>query len=315
MSSAPNAAAPSAGGVSPAAPSSNTNNARRPYYRRTNNANTSNNNDNANRILKNDIFDIGATANADQFRRTLEAIENHVQTTYKDAGDIVIAIRTLAPPSTIVAPTAPARDLANPDAYDILKIHYETDYRAYAAADRIYKSHLVNAWGLIYGQCTTALKSQLEGMTEYSTARSTNDIIELLKLIRGICCKFDVKSQKYVALAATFRQAFVYFQDNNTSNDDFFHHYKSILGTIQSFGGDDAIGVIPNFVDEDLPSPPPPPPNRRQPRQNVKSASWPPPCSDAPTLPSSNHYAAIWRISSLWATTTIPKRWKECWTS
>ena len=89
-------------------------------------------------------------------------------------------------------------------------------------------------------------------MTDYSTARSTNDIIELLKLIRGICCKFDVKSQKYVALAATFRQAFVYFQDNNTSNDDFFHHYKSLLATIQSFGGDDAIGVIPNFVDDEL---------------------------------------------------------------
>ena len=138
MSSAPNAAAPSAGGVSPAAPSpnTNTNNTRRPYYhRRTNNANTSSTNDNSNRILKNDVFDIGATANADQFRRTLEAIENHIQTTYKDAGDIVIAIRTLAPPSTIVAPTAPARDLANPDAYDILKIHYETDYKAYAAAD------------------------------------------------------------------------------------------------------------------------------------------------------------------------------------
>jgi hypothetical protein len=84
---------------------------------------------------------------------------------------------------------------------------------------------------LIYRQCTTALKSKLEEMTNFSTAKASNDIIALLKLIQWLRCKFDVKNQIYVALAATFRQTFGYFQDNACSNDDFYHHYKSLLST------------------------------------------------------------------------------------
>ena len=254
MSSAPAASAAAASPSPAAAPSSNT---RRNYYRRSTNtsaATAANDSvqDSTNRIIKNTVFDIGATATPDQFRRTLLAIESYVQTNYTDAGDVVLAIRNLAPPSALIPPALPVRDPANPDLYQIHVIHYDVAYKANAAAERKYKSHLVNAWGLIYGQCTTALKSKLEGMTDFTTAKATNDIIALLKLIQGLCCKFDVKSQKYVALAATFRQTFVYFQDNNCSNVDFYHHYKSLLATVQAFGGDNAIGVIPNFVEDEL---------------------------------------------------------------
>lgn len=239
MSSAPTApaanaaAAASPAGVSPAAPSSN--NSRR-YYRRNTNASAANPNDTAsdaaNRIIKNEVFDIGAAATPDQFRRTLQAIENYVQTNYKDAGDVVLAIRNMAPPPTLTPPPIPTLDPNNPTQIQIDLIHYGDKYKANAAAERIYKSHLVNAWGLIYGQCTTAMKLKLEGMTEYATAKTTNDIIALLKLIQGLCCKFDVRSQKYVALAPTFRQTFVYFQDNQCSNDDFYNHWKSLVCTI-----------------------------------------------------------------------------------
>ena len=215
MSSPAPAAAPAANtaiaspaGGSPAA-SSNSSNARR-YYRRNNNNNNNsaandNAHDNANRVIKNEVFDIGATASPDQFRRTLQAIKTYVQTNYKDAGDVVLVIRNLAPPPTLTPPPVPVLDPANPTQMQIDLIHYDVKYKANAAAERIYKSHLVNAWGLIYGQCTTALKSKLDGMTDFTTAKQTNDIITLLTLIQGLCCKFDVQSQKYVALAATFR--------------------------------------------------------------------------------------------------------------
>lgn len=167
-------------------------------------------------------------------------------TNYKDAGDEVFAICNLALPPTLTPLPIPVTDPDNPGQFRINLIHYDVAYKA------TYKSNLVNAWGLIYGQCTTALKSKLDGMPAYTAVQQTNDIIALLKLIQGLCCKFDVKSQKYVALAATFRQMFVYFQDNNTTDTDLFHHYKSLLRTIQAFGGEDAIGIIPNFVDDEL---------------------------------------------------------------
>lgn len=260
MSSAPmaapaaNAAAASPAGGSPAAPS-NSRNSQRNYYRRNNNNTSATNDsahDSANRVIKNEIFDISATASSDQFQRTLQAIETYIQTNYKDAGDVVLAIRNLVPPPTLAPPPVPVLDPNNPTQFKMDLIHYNVAYKANAATEHIYKSHLVNAWGLIYGQCTTALKSKLKGLTDFTTAQQTNNIIDLLKLIQGLCCKFDIQSQKYVALAATFRQTYVYFQDNNTSDSDFFHHYKSLLCTLQAFGGDDAIGVIPNFVDDEL---------------------------------------------------------------
>lgn len=141
MSSAPTApaanavAAPSAGG-SPAAPSSNP---RRNYYHRPTSATTANANDtvhnNANWIIKNDVFDIGATAMHDQFRRTLQAIESYVQTNYTNAGDVVLAIRTLAPPPALTPPTRPVRDANNPSKYQFDVIHYDVEYKANAVTD------------------------------------------------------------------------------------------------------------------------------------------------------------------------------------
>ena len=217
---AANAAAASPAGGSPAAPS-NSSNSRRNYYHRNNN-NTSATNDSAhnsvNRVIKNEIFDISATASPDQFRRTLQAVETYIQTNYKDAGDVVLAIRNLVPPPTLAPPPVPVLDPNNLTQFKIDLIHYNVAYKANAAAEHIYKSHLVNAWGLIYGQCTTTLKSKLDGLTDFTTAQQTNHIIDLLKLTQGLCCKFDIQSQKYVALATTFRQTYVYFQDNNTSD-------------------------------------------------------------------------------------------------
>ena len=238
------AAAFPAGGSSPAVPSNSSSNTRRNYYRRNNNNNSSAANDSAhdsaNRVIKNEVFDIGATASPDQFRRTLQAIENYVQTNYKEAGDLVIAIRNLAPPPALIPPTVPTLDPNNPLQIKIDLIHYDVAYKAHAAAEHIYKSHLVNAWGLIYGQCTTALKSKLDGLTEYITAQQTHDIIALLQIIQGLCCKFDIQSQKYVALAATVRQMYVYFQDtlhptriSSTTTNHFSAQFKRLGGTMR----------------------------------------------------------------------------------
>ncbi len=55
-----------------------------------------------------------------------------------------------------------------------------------------YRDNESNAWALIYDQCSPELKNKLEATDGYSGAKSTNDVVKLLTMIRGYCCQFDI---------------------------------------------------------------------------------------------------------------------------
>ena len=45
--------------------------------------------------------------------------------------------------------------------------------------------------GHSYDQFSPEHKNKLEGTSGYDNAKSSNDIIKLLTIIRGYCCQFD----------------------------------------------------------------------------------------------------------------------------
>ena len=129
---------------------------------------------------------------------------------------------------------------------------WQEERKINSARERIYKAHESNAWALIFDQCSTGLKTQLEGAPKYAAARADDDIITLISLIQGYCCRFDQQSQAYMAIAETFKNLCLFFQRTNQSNNEYFKDFTSLVDTLETYGGNGALGYLPALITVEL---------------------------------------------------------------
>jgi len=141
--------------------------------------------------LEDEVFDVGALSDPAKFSKLLKSIENYIQKNYKTCNDIVKAIQQLKRP-TLAYPKQPTRAQytdANgdfdEDGFDMAKFAWKEDYKGMKYQMDKYNDNESNAWALIYDQCSPELKNKLEGTSGYDSAKSSNDIIKLLMIIRG----------------------------------------------------------------------------------------------------------------------------------
>ena len=64
----------------------------------------------------------------------------------------------------------------------------------------------------LYNQCSTNLKNDLEASTAFPQVESTKDPIGLLKLIQGLGCSYDSKTQSVMARVASQKKLFSFSQ-------------------------------------------------------------------------------------------------------
>jgi hypothetical protein len=75
-----------------------------------------------------------------------------------------------------------------------------------------YKDNKLNAWALVYEQCSPELKNRLEGTSGYDSAKADNDVVRLLTMIRGYCCQFDTLNNKYMSIVKSLKNLIYFFQ-------------------------------------------------------------------------------------------------------
>ena len=201
--------------------------------------------------LEDDVFDIGASANPASFNQVMEKIGLYIQKNYKEPNDIVLAIRNRARPN-LTLPPRPVKGTQSDAEFSLDIFDYQEERKVIAARERVYKAHESNAWALIFDQCSTGLKTQLEGAPGYAAARASNDIVTLISLIQGYCCHFDRQSQTYIAIAETFKSVCLLFQRAHQSNDEYFKDFTSLVETLETYGGNGALGYLPTMIASEL---------------------------------------------------------------
>lgn len=233
----------------------NNNNSRRPRWSSARHSTTSSSQIlNAIPGLEKAIFDFGPHVKPDKFQKSRVAVETHIQSTFKDPRDIIEAMRHLAPPSTLSPPPPPApKDPAKPDIFELAMVAYKYQYEDYHKRSSQYTADQAKAWAIIYGQCTAALRTQLEGVSTFQTCRDTYNFIDLLTMIECLCSRLGEKQHGYYAVAGTFRALCMYYQPDGMSNDDdYYHHFQSMVRVITKFAGDDALGHLPTLSTKEL---------------------------------------------------------------
>ena len=78
----------------------------------------------------------------------------------------------------------------------IKKKYFENQHKRQAEFEEKEK----RVFPVVFGQCSPSLGLQVEGIKSFEKICKENDVVELLKLIRGFCCQHVQNNDKIVAV-------------------------------------------------------------------------------------------------------------------
>lgn len=93
------------------------------------------------------------------------------------------------------------------------------------------------AYIYIYNQCSTNLKNDLETLSTFPIIEGAKDPIGLLKLIQGLCCSYDSKTQSVMATVASQKKLFTFYQHDGMDNNTYHREFIALVDTIETYGG------------------------------------------------------------------------------
>ena len=76
-------------------------------------------------------------------------------------------------------------------------------------------------------QCSPTLRAQLEGTRDYETVNSNQYVVELLKLIGGLCCIHDQNNNETYTVVSLFKALFYFYQKPDMTNDEYLKEFKA----------------------------------------------------------------------------------------
>ena len=97
-------------------------------------------------------------------------------------------------------------------------------------------------FSIILGQCSTSLRSQLDGTSKFNETCEKNNIIELLKLIRGLYWEYDQNNDRVYD---------VMFQKSDVSNDDYLKEFQVQVAALDDYN-ENILDLIPCLLEKEM---------------------------------------------------------------
>jgi hypothetical protein len=184
-----------------------------------------------------------------KYQKTVNAISNHIQKEYKGVPEISKAIRDLSLPM-IAIPEYPRLSLMtaaiNPGEVFLWQRDI-TEAKKRIARLAKNKKHL---YTLVLGQCSPDLESKIKDADSYVQADCNQDVVQLLLIIRGYCCRFNDNQQSIYALESTEHRVSTYYQGYKVTIMEYVEHFKALVGVVETYGG--AYGNKPGIIKAQL---------------------------------------------------------------
>ena len=201
------------------------------------------------------IFDNTGPNDTANFQHAVQGMADYLHTTYSaDVGDAIrqmkeatITLPSPPTPTTDASGTVTPISSSNDDEY-----RWKLEYSDANTCLKTYNTSMPKAYIHIYNQCSTNLKNDLGTSSACPKVNLTKNPVELLKLIQGLCCFFDSKTQSVMATIASQKLLFTYYQKDGVSNTDYHREFMALVETIETYGGLGAISIVPTFVTQEL---------------------------------------------------------------
>jgi hypothetical protein len=199
--------------------------------------------------LETHTFDIGNAKYAAKYQKSADTITNHIQKEYKGGPEITKAIRDMSLPMIAIpaypTPSASGSPIDPGEVFLWQQVVTEAKKRK-----ALLEENKKRAYALILGQCSPDLESKIKGADAYTQADGDQDVVQLLKIIRGHCCKFDENQQSTYTLKSAKHRVPTYYQGYETTTTKYVEFHKALVGVVETFGG--AYGNKPGLVTAQL---------------------------------------------------------------
>jgi len=181
------------------------------------------------------VYDIsGIRDGADEFHRTTREIGEYIARTYKNGGEFrrafdptVLAFDALTPPPD---PT---------DRTDLMQVEiWKLGIREHREKMKTREELEKQAYALVLGQCSPAVRSRLEASPQWASTDATSDAIALLKLIRSSLYSGATSRQAMHGMLEAQKRFINIQQTSRMSNSKYLELFQSTLAAYEHLGGD-----------------------------------------------------------------------------
>ena len=176
--------------------------------------------------LNGHIYDCSNYQQADTYRRTTKEIAEYVGQTYKFESDIWLAIEGLSQPTW----TEPADPLEGATRTQV-RI-WEKEVNEFVKRKNYFNENAKTAYSLVWGQCTDAMRAQLETRNNHVTVATNEDVLGLLQNIKDATFNFQNQKYKPHALHEAKRRFYLSTQDKNATCQAYLERFKNHIEVI-----------------------------------------------------------------------------------
>jgi hypothetical protein len=96
------------------------------------------------------------------------------------------------------------------------------------------------------------MKVKLNGTSGYEQSKNDNDVIALLTMVQGNCCKFGALNDEYVGLVGAYKNLLYFFQKPTQSNSDYHEDFLALVKVIEEYGGAGLLTHFLNMIKKEL---------------------------------------------------------------
>ena len=183
-----------------------------------------------NEQLKGFVYDVTTENPTESFQRTTSEIAEYVARTLEDAGEYRLALAELKlpPVKEAVVPTDPT---------DIIAIEkWRMDHRDYLKKMENRKKNQGRVFPIILGQCSAAMRDQLESDPMWEGINNSTDVIGLLQLIQANSnVKQPRRARTHQLIDA--QKEFLTFTQGSLSVPSYFKSFKDRLDQLERMSG------------------------------------------------------------------------------
>ena len=172
---------------------------------------------------------------ATQYVKTLEALERYAFKTYTVDMSSLFQRDDPEMPEVEIPRKPTEKELSkNPSKGDI----YQLKLKEYIKEERTLKMALKSLWAVIWGQCSTSIRTKLEKRKDMKDLKKGGNVVELLKYIQQACMNYEDRHHPCVTLYQQFSAFHLFYQKESLPIQKYLQIFRIMVENIERYGGD-----------------------------------------------------------------------------